>query len=57
MISINAVLFGVLATLFVEMAAIIITCVIAPRVHSGHRAKPVNPTRKNNNTMEVKNNG
>lgn len=56
MIQINAVLFGVLATLFVEMAAIIITCVIAPRVHAHKKEKPItlhNTTRKS----EVRTNG
>lgn len=52
MIEINAVLFGVLATLFVEMAAVIIICVIAPRFHGNHKG-----TTRKNNTMEVKKNG
>lgn len=56
MISINAVLFGVLATIFVEMAVIIIVCIIAPRLHGHHKVRPANNIKKSNNT-EVKSNG
>lgn len=52
MVTINAVLFGVLATLFVEMALVIIVMTIVPRVHA-HNRKITTTTRK----AEVRNNG
>lgn len=53
MITINAVLFGVLATLFVEMALVIIFMIIVPRVHAHNRKSTTTNTRK----TEVRNNG
>lgn len=44
---VNAFLLGVLATLFVEMAIVIITCVVAPRMSvKHHKNNPTTTTRK-----------
>ena len=53
---VNAFLLGVLATLFVEMAIIIIVCIVAPRMGVKHskRTREVNLTKNTIRKTEVK---